>query len=84
MYILIAIVIIICVFIIALFGAAAASIIGKNRNEKGLKEQNELFKEIEDLRREVYEDNRKLNERITTLSINQQILENNFENFLNK
>lgn len=84
MYILSAIVIIISIFIIVLFGSAAYVMIGKDRNEKGLKEQNELLDELEVLRKETYEDNRKLNERITTISINQQILESNLENLLKK
>ena len=84
MNILTAIVIVICFFIAVLFGSAAYVMLGKDLNEKKLKEQNELLDELEQLRNEVYEDNRKLNERITTLSINQNILEENLKNFLNK
>ena len=84
MNILMAIVIVICFFIAVLFGSAAYVMIGKDRNEKGLKEQNELLDELEVLRKETYEDNKKLNERITTLSMNQQYLERNIENILNK
>ena len=84
MNILVAIVIVICFFIAALFGSAAAVMIGKDRNEKKLRKQNELLNELEALREEYYEDNNKLNERITTLSMNQQYLERNIENILNK
>lgn len=75
---------IICVFIVALFGSAAYVMIEKDRNEKNLKTQNELLDEIELLREEYYVDNKKLNERITLLNINQQVLEGNLEKFLNK
>lgn len=75
---------IICVFIVALFGAAAYVMIEKDRNEKKLITQIELLNEIELLREEYYLDNKKLNERITTISINQHILEENIEKFLNK
>lgn len=84
MNILAALTIIACAFIIALFGSAAFVMIGKDINEKKLKKQNELLDELEQLRNEVYEDNKKLSERITTLSINQNILEENLKNFLNK
>ena len=81
MNILVAIVIVICFFIAVLFGSAAAVMIGKDSNEKKLRKQNELLNELEALREEYYEDNNKLNERIT---INQQYLERNIENILNK
>ena len=84
MNILIAIVIVILGFLAILFGSAAAVMIGKDSNEKKLRKQNELLNELEALREEYYEDNRKLNERITTLSMNQQYLERNIENILNK
>ena len=84
MNILAALTIIACAFIIALFGSAAFVMIGKDISEKKLKKQNELLDELEQLRNEVYEDNKKLSERITTLSINQNILEENLKNFLNK
>lgn len=84
MNILVAIVIVICFFIAVLFGSAAAVMIGKDSNEKKLRKQNELFEEIEALREEYYEDNNKLNERMTTLSMNQQYLECNIEKILNK
>ena len=84
MNILVAIVIVICFFIAVLFGSAAAVMIGKDLNEKKLKKQNELLDELEQLRNEVYEDNKKLNERMTVLSMNQQYLERNIENILNK
>lgn len=84
MNILVAIVIVICFFIAVLFGSAAAVMIGKDSNEKKLRKQNELLNELEALREEYYEDNNKLNERITTITINQQYLERNIENILNK
>ena len=84
MNILAALTIIVCAFIIALFGSAAFVMIGKDINEKKLKKQNELLDELEQLRNEVYEDNNKLNERMTVLSMNQQYLERNIENILNK
>ena len=84
MNILVAIVIVICFFIAVVFGSAAFVMIGKHLNEKKLRKQNELLDELEQLRNEVYEDNNKLNERITTLSMNQQYLERNIENILNK
>ena len=84
MNILVAIVIVILGFLAILFGSAAAVMIGKDSNEKKLRKQNELFNELEALREEYYEDNNKLNERITTLSMNQQYLERNIENILNK
>ena len=84
MNILVAIVIVICFFIAVLFGSAAVVMIGKDSNEKKLRKQNELLNELEALREEYYEDNNKLNERITTLSMNQQYLECNIENLLNK
>ena len=84
MNILVAIVIVICFFIAVLFGSAAVVMIGKDSNEKKLRKQNELLNELEALREEYYEDNNKLNERITTLSMNQQYLERNIENILNK
>ena len=84
MNILVAIVIVILGFLAILFGSAAAVMIGKDSNEKKLRKQNELLDELEQLRNEVYEDNNKLNERITTLSMNQQYLERNIENILNK
>ena len=84
MNILVAIVIVICFFIAVLFGSAVAVMIGKDSNEKKLRKQNELLNELEALREEYYEDNNKLNERITTLSMNQQYLERNIENILNK
>ena len=84
MSILLAIVIVILGFLAVLFGSAAAVMIGKDSNEKKLRKQNELLNELEALREEYYEDNNKLNERITTLSMNQQYLERNIENILNK
>lgn len=84
MNILMAIVIVILGFLAVLFGSAAAVMIGKDSNEKKLRKQNELLNELEALREEYYEDNNKLNERITTLSMNQQYLERNIENILNK
>ena len=84
MNILVAIVIVILGFLAILFGSAAAVMIGKDSNEKRLRKQNELLNELEALREEYYEDNNKLNERITTLSMNQQYLERNIENLLNK
>lgn len=84
MNILVAIVIVILGFLAILFGSAAAVMIGKDLNEKKLRKQNELLNELEALREEYYEDNNKLNERITTLSMNQQYLERNIENILNK
>lgn len=84
MNILVAIVIVILGFLAILFGSAAAVMIGKDSNEKKLRKQNELLNELEALREEYYEDNNKLNERITTLSMNQQYLEHNIENILNK
>ena len=84
MNILVAIVIVICFFIAVLFGSAAVVMIGKDLNEKKVRKQNELLNELEALREEYYEDNNKLNKRITTLSMNQQYLERNIENLLNK
>lgn len=84
MNILVALTIIACAFIIALFGSAAAVMISREIADRKLKKQNELLDELEQLRNEVYEDNKKLSERITTLSINQNILEENLKNFLNK
>ena len=84
MNILVAIVIVILGFLAILFGSAAIVMIGKDSNEKKLRKQNELLNELEALREEYYEDNNKLNERITTLSMNQQYLERNIENILNK
>ena len=84
MNILVAIVIVILGFLAILFGSAAAVMIGKDSNEKKLRKQNELLNELEALREEYYEDNNKLNERITTLSMNQQYLERNIENILNQ
>ena len=84
MNILVAIVIVILGFLAILFGSAAAVMIGKDSNEKKLRKQNELLNELEALREEYYEDNNKLNKRITTLSMNQQYLERNIENLLNK
>ena len=84
MNILAAIVIVILGFFAILFGSAAVVMIGKDSNEKKLRKQNELLNELEALREEYYEDNNKLNERITTLSMNQQYLERNIENILNK
>ena len=84
MNILMAIVIVILGFLAILFGSAAAVMIGKDSNEKKLRKQNELLDELEQLRNEVYEDNNKLNERITTIAMNQQYLERNIENILNK
>lgn len=75
---------IICVFIVALFGAAAWVMIEKNRDEKKLITQIELLNEIESLREEYYEDNKNLTERVAAISINQHILEKNLEKFLNK
>ena len=83
MNILVAIVIVICFFIAVLFGSAAAVMIGKDSNEKKLRKQNELLNELEALREEYYEDNNKLNERMTTLSMNQQYLECIIEKILN-
>ena len=80
MNILMAIVIVILGFLAILFGSAAAVMIGKDSNEKKLRKQNELLDELEQLRNEVYEDNRKLDARITTISINQHCLERNIEN----
>ena len=84
MNILAALTIIACAFIIALFGSAAFVMIGKDINEKKLKKQNELLDELEQLRNEVYEDNSKLNERMTVLSVNQQYLENKLMEILNR
>ena len=84
MNILVAIVIVILGFLAILFGSAAVVMIGKDSNEKKLRKQNELLNELEALREEYYEDNNKLNERITTITINQQYLERNIENILNK
>ena len=84
MNILAAIVIVILGFLAILFGSAAFVMLGKDSNEKKLRKQNELLNELEALREEYYEDNNKLNERITTLSMNQNILEENLKNFLNK
>lgn len=84
MNILVAIVIVICLFIAVLFGSAAAVMIGKDLNEKKVRKQNELLNELEALREEYYEDNRKLDARITTITINQQYLERDIENILNK
>lgn len=84
MNILVAIVIVILGFLTILFSSAAFVVIGKDSNEKKLRKQNELLNELEALREEYYEDNNKLNERITTLSMNQQYLERNIENILNK
>lgn len=84
MNILVAIVIVICFFIAVLFGSAAAVMIGKDRNEKKLRKQNELLNELEALREEYYEDNNKLNAKIFTLNINQQTLETKLVEFLNK
>ena len=84
MNILVAIVIVILGFLAILFGSAAAVMIGKDLNEKKVRKQNELLNELEALREEYYEDNNKLNERMTTLSMNQQYLERNIENILNK
>lgn len=84
MNILVAIVIVICFFIAVLFGSAAAVMIGKDLNEKKVRKQSELLNELEALREEYYEDNKKLNERMTALSMNQQYLERNIENILNK
>lgn len=84
MNILVAIVIVICFFIAVLFGSAAVVMIGKDLNEKKVRKQNELLDELEALREEYYEDNRKLDARITTISINQQILESNLEKILKK
>ena len=83
MNILVAIVIVILGFLAILLGSAAAVMIGKDLNEKKVRKQNELLNELEALREEYYEDNNKLNERITTLSMNQQYLERNIENLLN-
>lgn len=84
MNILAAIVIVILGVTAILFGSAAFVMIGKDLNEKKVRKQNELLNELEALREEYYEDNNKLNERITTLSMNQQYLERNIENILNK
>ena len=84
MNILVAIVIVILGFLAILFGSAAFVMIGKDSNEKKLRKQNELLNELEALREEYYEDNNKLNERITVLSMNQQYLERNIENLLNR
>lgn len=84
MNILMAIVIVILGFLAILFGSAAFVMIGKDSNEKKLRKQNELLDELEQLRNEVYEDNKKLSERIFTLNINQQTLENKLIDFLNK
>lgn len=84
MNILVAIVIVICFFIAVLFGSAAAVMIGKDLNEKKVRKQNELLNELEALREEYYEDNRKLDARITTITMNQQYLERNVENLLNR
>lgn len=84
MNILVAIVIVICFFIAVLFGSAAAVMISREIADKKLRKQNELLNELEALREEYYEDNNKLIERITTLSMNQQYLERNIENLLNK
>jgi Na+-transporting NADH:ubiquinone oxidoreductase subunit NqrC len=84
MNILVAIVIVICFFIAVLFGSAAFVMISKDLNEKKVRKQNELLNELEVLREEYYTDIRKLDARITTISINQQILEESLKNFLNK
>ena len=84
MNILVAIVIVILGFLAILFGSAAFVMIGKDSNEKKLRKQNELLNELEALREEYYEDNNKLNAKIFTLNINQQYLERNIENLLNK
>ena len=84
MNILVAIIIVILGFFAILFGSAAAVMIGKDSNEKKLRKQNELLNELEALREEYYEDNKKLDARITTITINQQYLERNIENLLNK
>lgn len=84
MNILVAIVIVICFFIAVLFGSAAAVMISREIADRKLRKQNELLNELEALREEYYEDNRKLNERITTLSMNQQYLENKLMEILKK
>lgn len=84
MNILVAIVIVILGFFAILFGSAAAVMIGKDLNEKKVRKQNELLNELEALREEYYEDNRKLDARITTITINQQTLETKLVEFLNK
>ena len=84
MNILMAIVIVILGFLAILFGSAAFVMLGKDRNEKKLRKQNELLDELEQLRNEVYEDNRKLDAKIFTLNINQQTLETKLVEFLNR
>lgn len=84
MNILVAIVCIICFFIACVFGSAAFVMIGKDLNEKKLRKQNELLNELESLREEYYEDNKKLNAKIFTLNINQQTLETKLVEFLNR
>ena len=84
MNILAALTIIACAFIIALFGSAAAVMISREIADRKLKKQNELLDELEQLRNEVYEDNSKLNERMTVLSMNQQYLENKLMEILNR
>ena len=84
MNILVAIVIVILGFLAILFGSAAAVMISREIADRKLRKQNELLDELEQLRNEVYEDNRKLDARITTITMNQQYLERNIENILNK
>ena len=84
MNILVAIVIVICFFIAVLFGSATAVMISREIADRKLRKQNELLNELEALREEYYEDNNKLNERITTLSMNQQYLENKLREILNR
>ena len=84
MNILVAIVIVILGFLAILFGSAAAVMISREIADRKLRKQNELLDELEQLRNEDYEDNRKLDARITTITMNQQYLERNIENILNK
>ena len=67
-----------------LFGSATAVMISREIADRKLRKQNEWFNEIELLREEYYTDIRRLEERITVISINQTILEGNLEKILKK
>lgn len=84
MTILAAITIIICVFIAALFGSAAAVMISREIAEKKLKKQEDFYFELDELREEFLASDKKLNAKIFTLNVNQQVLENKLVEFLNK
>lgn len=84
MNIIAAITIIICVFIAALFGSASAVMISREIAEKKIKKQEDFYFELDELREEFLASDKKLNERVTTISINQNILESNLEKILNK